>query len=485
MKRPNILLMVTDQQRHDTIHALGNPHIRTPNLDWLCEGGINYSRCYTDAPICAPARATLLTGRQYWRMPEGHGMFNQPSSPDPSVTMPALLTKAGYQTKAVGKLHYHPERTNYGWEHTEILEDYYRYMARHPERGVPHAHGLGQNQMEPGISSVDEANSLTRWIVERGINFLETRDTTRPFCLYVGISKPHPPLDPCLAYWLLYMNRKVPAPVYGDWSKDASSIPGGWFGPTWSLNGADRFSPELIADIRRAYYALITQIDYNLGLLFARMREMGQLDDTLILFTSDHGEMLGDHHMGAKTTYLEGSAHIPMIIRPPRNSAGERFGEWGGTQCDSLCCLADVMPTVLGTAGVKIPAAAAVDGVDMAALATKKERRTTLVGQVSEFYMLIEGSYKYLYCSHGGDELLFDLAKDPCETTNLAKVKKFSRLKKQLRTELIKQLAAQGHKGVQDGNLVVSKPAPERKSARMYSWPGHHHPNHTTHDVMH
>lgn len=484
MKRPNILLIVTDQQRHDTIHAHGNPYIRTPNLDWLSEGGINFSRCYTDAPICAPARATILTGRHYRNMPEGTGMFHQPSCTDPSITMPALLTKAGYQTKAVGKLHYHPERANYGWEHAEILEDYYRYMARHPERGVPHAHGLGQNQMEPGISSVDEANSLTRWIVERGINFLETRDSTRPFCLYVGISKPHPPLDPCLAYWLLYANRKVPPPVYGDWSKDIEKIATGWFGPTWSLNGADRFSPELIEDIRRAYYALITQIDYNLGLLFARLRELGELDNTLILFTSDHGEMLGDHHMGAKTTFLEGSAHIPMIVRPPRTETGQRFGEYGGVECDSICCLADIMPTLLGAAGVDIPSKVQADGIDLADLTTGKAKRESLIGQVSEFYMLVEGPYKYLYCANGGAELLFNLEEDPQETRNLATVKKFALLAKELRTKLVAQLYKEKHKGIKGGDLVCN-PAPERKAIRRNFWPGHHHPLHTPHDVMH
>lgn len=179
-------------------------------------------------------------------------------------------------------------------------------------------HGVGQNEMEPALSTVDESHSLTRWTVERAVDFLETRDETRPFFLHVGFAKPHPPLDPCRSYWQMYRDAEVPEPRYGDWSKQPAKIPAGFMGPTSSLNGCDRFSPALLRDVRRAYYACLTQIDYNLGCVFARMRELGLLDNTLIIFSSDHGEMLGDHHMGAKTVFLEGSAHVPLLVRPRR-----------------------------------------------------------------------------------------------------------------------------------------------------------------------
>lgn len=132
------------------------------------------------------------------------------------------------------------------------------------------------------------------WLVESGIRFLETRDHSRPFCLYLGFSKPHPPFDPPANYWALYQNTTVPDPVYGDWSADRENLPPGLMTPTWSSNGIDSWSIERIRDARRAYYALITQIDYQLGLLLGRLRELGELDNTTILFTSDHGEMLGD-----------------------------------------------------------------------------------------------------------------------------------------------------------------------------------------------
>lgn len=298
--RPNVLLITTDQQRFDTIHAAGNPHIRTPNLNWLADNGIRCSNAYTDCPVCVPARATIMTGKH------GHSM--------------GLVTNGG-------KMHFNPRRCNHGFEHMEILEDYYRHMAAHPEKGVPMNHGLGQNVMEPGVSTVDETASLTHWTVDRSIDFLETRDDTRPFFLWTSFAKPHPPLDPCRNYWEMYRDRPVPAPVRGDWSAMLDDVPPGFLASSFHLNMCHRFSDDLIADIRRAYYACITQIDYNLGMLFARLRELDLLENTWIMFTSDHGEMLGDHRMGAKSVGMEGSAHIPMLVKPPggHGSADDRL----------------------------------------------------------------------------------------------------------------------------------------------------------------
>jgi arylsulfatase A-like enzyme len=358
---------------------------------------------------------------------------------DPACSLPGLLTQAGYQTRAQGKMHFEPRRCNYGFEHMELLEDYYRYMAKHPHLGIPADHGLCQNELEPGISTVSESNSLTHWIVDRSVDFLETRDDTRPFFLWTSFSKPHPPLDPCANYWMLYQNADVPYPVHGDWSLTPDDVPTGMRAPTWRLNNCDRFSPELLRESKRAYYAVITQIDYNLGRLFARLKELGLDDNTIIIFTSDHGEMLGDHHLGAKSCFLEGASHVPMLVYVP---PALKPVLPGGSHCDELVELTDVYRTCLGIAGVQIPADHICDGLDLREIADGSVRRERFEGQCGTHHAVIEGDIKYIYCEAGPVELMFDLKNDPYEQYDLAHKDEHAELLEKMRQYLLNRLGA-------------------------------------------
>jgi arylsulfatase A-like enzyme len=465
--RPNILFITTDQQRSDTIHAAGNGHIFTPHLDWLCRQGIRYSRCYTDCPVCMAARATIMTGLHAittgLTCNAGHVL---PMADNP--TLAGLLTRHGYQTRAIGKMHFHPLRAHYGFEHMELLHDYYRLAAKHPEWGVPMNHGLGQNEMQPAIATVDESHSLTHWTVERSIDFLETRDSTRPFFLWTSFAKPHPPFDPGRNYWELYRDIDMPLPVYGDWSHSPDNVPAGFREPSWSLNNVHTFTPAMLKAVKRAYYACITQIDYNLGLLFARLRELELLRNTWIIFTADHGEMLGDHYLGAKSIFLEGAAHIPLLIRPP--------GEWDDdprrdTVSDALVCLADILPTCLNLAGVSYPADRTLDGCDVLG---DQPRRTTLFGHCGAFHMVIDGPYKYQYSALGGAELLFNLEDDPQEQHNLLTTPKGATVAKRLRALLVAQLTEHQDPAVKDGKLTPTHPAPTARDVHCRMWPGFH-----------
>jgi arylsulfatase A-like enzyme len=481
-QRPNIIHIVTDQQRFDTIHAAGNPHIFTPHLNWLMDTGTIFRRAYSDAPICVPARSTMITGVAHYQRTSEYGNWGVPTAADPTKTLPGLLTAAGYQTRAFGKLHYHPARCAYGFEHAEILEDYYRERRR---KGGPQpkSHGVGENEMEPVISMLNEEESLTHWVVDRSINFLETRDPSRPFYMQVGFSKPHPPLDPLLSYWQLYQNREVPEPVAGDWSEKLADIPPGFVGPTYVLNGADRFSPQQWLDIRRAYYACITQIDYNLGLLFGRLRELNLLDNTLIVFHSDHGEMLGDHHLGAKTVFLEGSAHVPMLLKAPRGIEG--FCDLrGGTVCDSIVTLADLMPTFLAAAGVARPDDMPKESIDMLEYLRGRATRTRFTGAYHDQYSFIDGDWKYLYTSTGGGELLFNLRDDPCEKRNLAALK--PDIAKRMHAELAGEISRHGYDNLKPGaDKLPVNPAADTATVRGGRWPGWHSRDHTPEDLLH
>lgn len=465
--RPNILLITTDQQRFDTIAALGNRHIWTPHFDWLADEGIAFTRAYADAPICMPARATIMTGRFGYRTGlTGNSCQIMPMAQYP--TLPGLLTAAGYQTRAQGKMHFHPMRANYGFEHMELPMDYYRERLRRAGEGVPKQHGVGENEMTPVLSTVPETQSLTYWTVERSIDFLETRDERRPFFLWTSFAKPHPPFDPCPNYWALYQHREMPEPVFGDWSADVSTMPQAYLRPTYCLNNIHRMTPEQVRDVRRAYYACITQIDYQLGLLFARMREMGLLENTWIFFTSDHGEMLGDHHLGAKSVFLEPSARVPLLVRPPAGSWAPK--PWAGRRVETLATLADLLPTILKIAGVPTPEG--VDGCDLMTLPESGEDREFLGVSEDFFFCLMRGRIKYLWARAGGEELLFDLAADPLEQRNLVREPAAAETLRSMRQRMIQRLAEVGHPCVENGALKADPPLSGPRG--LPRWPGLH-----------
>lgn len=477
-ERPNILLITTDQQRFDTLHAGGNPYIRTPHLNWLLDRGIHFSRCYSDAPLCVPARATMMTGRTGYR----NNLTTNADDIRPidsSTSLPGLLTQAGYQTRAQGKMHFAPRRKNYGFEHMELLEDYYRYMSKHPEYGIPSDHGMGQNEMEPVISTVQESHSLTHWIIDRSIDYLETRDETRPFFLWTSFSKPHPPFDPCLNYWLLYQNADVPPPVYGDWSTNPERVPAGLRRGTTVLNGCDRFDEALLQDMRRAYYACITQIDYNLGRLFARLREMELLGNTLIVFASDHGDMLGDHHLGGKQSFLEGSSHVPLLLRMPETVSAD---DLRGVVCSELTCLSDVYATCLAVAGVDVPDGYEIDGMDLHEVARGRLHRDTFFGVCGPHFAILRGEHKYMYCADGASELLFDLSDDPYEQHDLSGDPGCTALKEELKHALVAEIAAVRPEYLVKGRLPAGDP-PDLNKLRGV-WPGFHS-RERPEDVMH
>ena len=383
-------------------------------------------------------------------------------------TLPALLTQAGYQTRAQGKMHFHPMRANYGFEHMELPMDYYRERLRNPRDGLPKVHGVGENEITPVISTVDEVHSLTYWTVRRSIDFLETRDDTRPFFLWSSFTKPHPPWDPCANYWALYQNRDVPDPVIGDWSKTVEFTPQAFLESTYNLNNAYRMSLEQLKEAKRAYYACITQIDYNLGLLFGRMRELGLLENTWIIFTSDHGDMLGDHHMAAKSVFLEGSAHVPMIIRPPTKYRNQK--PVIGKKVDILADLADILPTIMSIAGVQGPAD--INGIDLMSLVDNPMDREFYGECGGAFYCIIRDEYKYTWAKAGGEELLFNLKLDPMEQHNLAKDAEFVDVLNSMQKTLIQYMTAYNSTCVFEGKL---KPGPSITGPQdVKTWPGFH-----------
>ncbi len=482
--KPNILLITTDQQRFDTIAALGNNEIYTPHLDWLIEGGVTFTRAYSDCPICMPARATIMTGKHSYTLGITGNGTQYPLNDH--LTLPQILTEAGYQTRAQGKMHFDPMRCNYGFEHMELTTDYYRECKDKGQGKLPRQHGVGENETVPVISTVDEQNSLTHWTVKRSVDFLETRDETRPFFMWTSFAKPHPPFDPCINYWNLYANQEVSSPVYGDWSQDLRAMPQGFLASTYTLNSTHRMSNDQLKNMKRAYYACITQIDYQLGMLFSRMREMGILEKTWIIFTSDHGEMLGDHRMGAKSVFLEGSAHIPLILRPPLTDIDGVYkpepSRSRGIRISHLAQLTDIMPTILAAAGVEIPED--IDGLDLMTFTTEQGADERIFfGECGDHqFAVMDKNFKYTVTAFGKEELLFDLVKDPMEQNNLAGKQEFCEIQQNLKTLLMTHIEKHNPRMFEHGEL--KNKGTIKSAADVARWPGLHS-LHDESDLLH
>lgn len=478
-KQPNIILITTDQQRYDTISPWKPSFLRTPHIDHLIRDGVNFTSAYADCPICVASRTTIMTGK-YART---HGLPNNRETSSAfgrENTLPTLLRQAGYQTAAIGKMHFGPERVRHGFDEMLLPADYYRWMMKSGNPLQPMHHGLGQNELYPGMATVPEALTLTSWTAEQCVEYIkERRDPSLPFFLWSSFSKPHPPLDPPEPYYSMYRNSPIPDPVFGDWcTDDRIPEPMKRHRQQWS---EDVIPPEIIREARSAYYGLITQIDYNIGRVFAALQDIGNemFNETMFLFTSDHGEFLGDHRMGCKVYFNEPSAHIPFVLRMPKSWAGRSFGE----ASSHVTSLADVLPTLVSAAGGAAPSG--IDGKDLTAVLNGKEKpreylpalangsHPKIVGDV--YLGITDGRWKYQYFPEGPSELFFDLANDPKELHDLSTDVGAAEAKKRMRGMLIMDEKKRGGTYLSGDDLVsFPKRGDTEKERRATPWPGYH-----------
>ena len=363
--QPNILLITSDQQRFDTIGDDAPSFLRTPHTTNMLREGIQFTRAYADAPLCGPSRVTIMTGKHAFT----HGMFDNGNTSDfidRTKSLPGLLNQAGYQTAAIGKMHFEPQRARHGFQEMIIPEDYYREMSQSGHNLQPMRHGLGQNEVYPGMATVPESQTLTSWTAERCVDYIrERRDTTMPFFLWCSFTKPHPPYDPPEPYYSMYRNSPIPEPVLSEWSTDENCPE--TIKRFRQQQGYDLVPPEVIKEARSAYYGLITQIDYNIGRIFSALQDKNLFNETLIIYASDHGDYLGDHRTAAKGQFHESSAHVPFVVRLPKSWDNRQHD----TQVDTPVSLADILPTIVSAAGGTVPSE--VDGSDLIAMARREK----------------------------------------------------------------------------------------------------------------
>lgn len=481
-EKPNILLITTDQQRFDTAGDTAPSFMRTPHFDILTREGVTFTSAYADCPICVPSRVSIMTGKYVTT----HGMryIGQTSKVmGRHDTLPAYLRELGYQTAAIGKMHFGPERVRHGFDEMILPADYYLQMSRSGLPYQPMRHGLGQNELYPAMATVPETLTLTSWISEQCVDYiLHRRDPSVPFFLWCSYTKPHPPLDPPEPYYSMYRQCDIPEPFVGEWAVgDECPVAFERFRQSWSL---DLIPPEVIREARAAYYGLITQIDYNMGRIFSALQDLGLFDDTLIIFTSDHGEFLGDHRTGGKVFFYEPSAHVPFVLRMPKSWDRRMHG----TKVSTPITLADILPTLVKAAGGKIPRG--VDGIDLIALARgeiQEPRRyiEATADREPSYFAITDGIWKYIWYPEGGQEQLFNLKEDPYELTNLAKRQEYREKCEELHRELVKRDQQRGGK-YSDGKRLITRPlrGDSERDRRNSGWPGFH-TEHYPVDVRH
>ncbi|WP_436934689.1 arylsulfatase [Halovenus marina] len=439
--QPNILFVFPDQLRADCVvsHSDGgglSAFVETPNLDYIADTGVQFTRAYTPAPTCVPARRCLWSG-QTPVTSESTGWVTDPW--DFEHTLPGELSRAGYHTRLIGKTHSFPDRNHFGFDEMELHtglsswdrpgkeDEYAAWLAEQVDSADEVSHGLSRNTVDGRPWHLEERLHPTNWTTTRAVRFLESRDETRPFFLTLGYMRPHNPFDPPEPYFDMYANRDIPDPAIGDWVDDVygdvrpsyleakrGSTPNPWC--------ADLSSSRLDRT-RAAYFGLITQLDHQLRRVTKTLELTGELSNTAIVVAADHGDMLGDHHLWFKSYGYEGSARIPLLVRLPDTVDAPR-----GLTVNEPVGLEDLMPTLLDLANVPVPDT--VEGHSLRPLldGTGSESwREYYHGEHAPVYhsdnamqYLVDEQSKYIWNPVTGDELLFDLESDPRETHDLA-----------------------------------------------------------------
>lgn len=472
-QKPNILFLMSDQHRFDCVGAYGNRAIQTPNLDRIANEGVRFQHAYSTTPTCTPARAALLTGLGPWRNGLlGYGKVGQKYPTE----LPAALAQAGYYTMGIGKMHWHPQRNAHGF-HRMLLDesgrelspdfrsDYRSWFWSQAPNLNPDATGIGWNDHRAKEYALPERLHPTRWTADAAINFLQDYSGRQPFFLKVSFARPHSPYDPPEHWMKRYASADLPKAKVGPWAtkyaKRNTAADDLWHGD---------LGEQQVRHSRQGYYGSVSFLDEQVGRVLEALEKRGWLEDTLILFTSDHGDMTGDHNLWRKSYAYESSAHIPFLVRWPAGLISATRGQVREEPVE----IRDILPTFLSAA--RTTSNAELDGDDV--LKTLRSGQSwrkwidlehdVCYAPENHWSALTDGKTKYIFHTRDGEEQLFDLKSDPHELTDLASKTENGALLKTWRSRLVEHLAPRGEKWVRGGKLLL------RPESQTYSpnYPG-------------
>ncbi|MHC4124028.1 MAG: sulfatase-like hydrolase/transferase [Planctomycetota bacterium] len=420
-KRPNILIIHVDQHRIDCLGSYGNPDIKTPNMDKLAADGVRYNNNFCCFPVCTPSRYSLISGLYVHE----HSGWNNRSTLAPKFdTFPKILKVAGYKTKAVGKMHYTPTYLDVGFQKMILSEqdgpgrwddDYHRYLMKNNlvdrndledqlvKEYRSHAPKEYWDTFGAMVSNLPEKHHSTTWIGDQAIKEIQSWKSSSPNLLMAGFIKPHHPFDP-------------PAPWHKMYDPEKLSLLPGWTDECldrnvkYSIGYFDnrKLTKPALQRIMAYYYASISQIDHHVGRMITLLKQKKLYDNTLIIYTADHGEFMGHHHMILKANYMyEPLIKIPLIIKWPGNLRA-------GTVSDSLVNNIDIAPTLCRAVGCK--PSLQMHGND---LSTQSASHDIIFAECGGQTMARTKTRKLILANPPRENLYFDLQKDRLELDNL------------------------------------------------------------------
>lgn len=440
-RRPNVLLIMSDQHRRDCLGIEGNRFARTPNLDALAQSGTRFRSAYCSNPVCVPSRASLLTGlythhHQAWN--------NTVPWPFENKTAAHYFGQAGYMTALIGKMHFVDAQTH-GFDYHLGFNDWYQYLGPKTKlyadelsransgSGMPENDDLWRDAGDPWkgartldsrqgavavgrASEIPEQDHFESFAARETVRFLRMHGKTQPFFAICSFLKPHDPFMPARRFAAMFRPEDMKLPE--TWGKvDLSQVPKEVRNSIEHNIPTPELRDEGEAKTRIAmYYANLAQMDAALGQVTAALRELDLERDTIVVYTTDHGEMLGDHGLWQKSQFYEGSCGVPLIVRAP-----------GMTQRNAICQVpvsqVQMLPTLGELCGIAVPK------LDGPSLSPQLRNPAALSGQpvYAEFnlrnprakYMLRQGDYKYTFWANDIPEL-YDMRADPNEMHNLA-----------------------------------------------------------------
>lgn len=433
MPAPNILLIMTDQQRWDTLNCYGYDHMITPHVDALAARGVAFSHAFVQGAVCGPSRNSIVSSQYV----HSHGVYaNEQWLRSDQPNWIEHLRQGGYHTANIGKMHTSPIRLAAGFEHRLVVENKNYQQGHHGPDADDYdlfirSHGLERPALTyyQDIADWPDCLQATTWphadelypdnfVGQKTVDYLQAHNFDRPLFLWSGFAGPHDPYDVTAEYLSMYDDVDVPDPVGFDGELDSKPPPQrdamagmeGKHSPAavwWS-----RATPERVRRMRRHYYANVTLMDNWVGQMVAALEARGQLDNTLIIFTSDHGDCLGDHHQVYKfSSHYDSVARVPLVLAGP------------GVPClgvrDPLVEAIDLGPTVLQAAGLPPMQEASGKALQPLLNGEATELHDCVFSEHGARIMARTHEYKLVLFLGQPYGELYDLTQDPEELYNL------------------------------------------------------------------
>lgn len=472
---PNIVLIMADQMAAAPLPVYGGKVVKAPHLERLAQEGVVFDQAYCNSPICAPSRFSMLSGR----LPTAIGAFDNASEfAAATPTLAHYLCAAGYRTILAGKMHFIGPDQLHGYEERLVTDIYPADFGWTPNwlaGPLDKPSGISmQNVTQAGLCvrslQMDYDDEVEYWANQK-LYDLAREPEQKPFFLTVSFSHPHPPFTIGAQHWERYRHEDIDMPTVPPIPVEQRDIHSQWLHVSHS---ADRqaISDEQLRNARHAYYGMISYVDDKVGRLLATLKECNMHDNTVLVFTSDHGEMLGERGMWYKQSFFEQSVRVPLIVKVPGVAPEAR-------RVAEPVSLADLMPTLMELAGATPEWVDPVDGVSFAPLiegaGSAPERQViaeyTDMGVIAPSRMIRRGDYKLIY-THGHPDQLYNLREDSAELRNLSGQPELARVEADLRARLLAGWDPQSVHGQilasQRRRLFLKEVA--RKSGRFPDW---------------